>query len=259
MVDSLRSDVRDDLPLLVEADGRMQALFARFSDADWGYRKLTEEEKAGASAAKWWKKVPHVPDGKRLSTRWVSELSCTVVWADAQLRDVRKVNDAAIARMSVPESYLDKLPKNARGVVRDSMRKTLAKEGEVDALSILAKEGIALEDKLAVMELVNNLEKAALVWELKAEEKGAKSKKDRLGANTRRFIASVKAASHSIAQHRTASHSIAQHRTASHSIVQHRTASHSIVQHRTASHSIAQHRTASHSIAQHRTASHRIA
>ena len=191
MVDSVREDIRVSLPKLEEMDNRMQALFARFSDADWKYRKLTPDEQASAGASgKWWKKVPHLPDGKELPARWVSELTCLVVWAHQQLRVCRDVQDAAIERMPVPDSFTEKLPKNARDVCKDSLRKAISKDQEPNVAAVLKKEGLSLDDKLGVMELVNNLEKAALIWAHKAE--GGKSKKDTLSEHALRFVRAVK-------------------------------------------------------------------
>jgi len=190
MRDTLRDDIRTKLPMLIEIDDRMQALFVRFVDATWIYRKPTAEEQAASGDAKWWRKVPAMPEGTELSQRWISELGCVVVWATGQLRTCRDINDASIERMTVPEAYITKLPKNARDVISDSMRRLLSKDKEFDAMAVLRTEGVVVEDKLQLMEAINNLEKAAMVWERKAEK--GHNKKDIVATNCKKLIGAVK-------------------------------------------------------------------
>ena len=99
MVDALRSDIARDMPLLSEIDELLQArrairrnygaimaqfcaivaqfsaqfsdalrfapqaLFTRFVDLPWEYRKLTAEEQTTTADGKWWKKVPKMTKG----------------------------------------------------------------------------------------------------------------------------------------------------------------------------------------------------
>lgn len=171
-----------------------QALFLRFDDVEWSYRKLTAEEQAATT--QWWKKVPHMAEGGApLSERWSSELGCIVTFAEERLRLCRACNDACIRLMPVPESYvagtLSKI-KNAGDVLSRSLHKALNRD-QVDPWAALAAEGLeGLEpgdpggggvggkklDKLALMEVLNGLEKASLVWERKSAAEGDKKKKD---------------------------------------------------------------------------------
>ena len=205
VVDVVRDDIRTQLPRLRELDEQMQAVFLRFADVEWEYRKLTQDEQA-KMAAQWWKKVPHLPGGKKLSDDWTRQLGCIVMFASEQLRLCRAVNDACIARMVVPEAYLEKLPKNAGDVLSKSLHRALNKD-KIDPYSVLSGEGFDLDggdfDKLSLMETLNGLERAALVWERKAAESdrekgkmgflgGDKTKKDMAAMKAHAVIEAVK-------------------------------------------------------------------
>ena len=176
-----------------------QALFTRFVDLPWEYRKLTAEEQTTTADGKWWKKVPKMTKGS-LPTKWARELACIAAFCGRELAQCRVVNDEAIGRMAVPDDYLASLPKNAGDVsgkgAMDGMSKALKKD-KLDPFALLAAEGVDRSDKIALMEAMNNLEKMALIWEGKMEAKGKKGgggKKDMGTINARKVVSAIKSA-----------------------------------------------------------------
>ena len=136
------------------SDELLQALFLRFQDVEWEYRKLTAEEQTGAQSGQWWKKVAAMPKGKQLSEGWVRELGCIVAFAGEQLKLCRAVNDACLERMPVPEAYVAALPKNAGDVLSKSMHKALNKDGSDSVVRCLLH---AYPDAAAVTNLKGQL------------------------------------------------------------------------------------------------------
>ena len=108
MHDVLREDIREYLPRLKQSDERGIALFPRFADVEWVYRKPAAP--SGADPGKWWRKVAAMPDGKKLSSRWAAELSCMVAWAAEQLEMCREVNDASLKYETLYETFFVATP-----------------------------------------------------------------------------------------------------------------------------------------------------
>lgn len=117
MMDTLREDVRTDLPHIRSADDQQQALFARFQDVEWTYVKPPAPAAGGATdpSVKWWRKVPQLKDpGGALSERWENELAYVVAWCTAKLLLMRQINDRCLDRMGLPAGFIDSLPKHAK-------------------------------------------------------------------------------------------------------------------------------------------------
>ena len=192
MEDALREDIATHLPLLREADELQQAVFTRFADREWGYRKRAAggEGGEGADGGKWWKRVAALQDGRDdLSRRWRVELSCLVAWASRKIALCREVNDACLERMEVPPSFVEALPKHARALaIAEPIRRALTKGHRLDGPAILQQAGVGLGDKLVLLETINSLQKASLVW----ERKGHKDK-DAAASNARFLVSVIKA------------------------------------------------------------------
>jgi hypothetical protein len=213
MMDVVREDVRVHLPKLRACDEQQQALYGRFVDVEWEYAKPTPPAASGGEAGvaagcaaggaaelKWWKKVAAMREsGARLSAQWANELASMVAWAAANVEMCRRVNDESLAFMPVPESYIESLPKHAKSLpLGEHLRRVLERTssppselGYVEGVfALLAKDGVADDDKLALSQLLSALERAALVWERKAERRPGGNAK---AANARKVIAAVRA------------------------------------------------------------------
>lgn len=193
MLDVLREDVRRDLPALLGTDDAQQVLFSRFVHVEWMYVKPSKE-----ASLQWWRKVAVMkPEHTTLSPSWAAELRRMVCWAEHELVAIRSINDRCLERMENPADFLDALPKQAKALnLGEHTRRALEKDGSATGknepgyvervFDTLARDGVPSDDKMAVLEAVATLEKAALVWARKVDDQKA--------ANARRMIAAVRAA-----------------------------------------------------------------
>ena len=209
MQDVLRQDVRTHLPRLREVDDEQQALYARFFDVEWQYVKPTPPAAGEAPAQKWWRKVPAIKAASgTLSERAAREVACMVTWCSAKVAVCRRVNDECIQGMVTPADFLEALPKHAKTLqIGDAMRRALEKssgsaaKGSLHELAyvegvfgVLTKDGVDRTDKLKLMEVLSHLEKAALIWDRKAEKDSKLKKDSEKAGNARRVISSVRSA-----------------------------------------------------------------
>ena len=228
MVDALRSDIARDMPLLSEIDELLQArrairrnygaimaqfcaivaqfsaqfsdalrfapqaLFTRFVDLPWEYRKLTAEEQTTTADGKWWKKVPKMTKGS-VPTKWARELACAA-FCGRELAQCRVVNDGRSGGWRWTTTW--RRCRRTRATCRgrgDGRDVEGAEEGQ--ARPVPPRGGRRRSDKIALMEAMNNLEKMALIWEEDGGEgKKGGGKKDMGTINARKVVSAIKSA-----------------------------------------------------------------
>ena len=125
-----------------------------------------------------------------------------------ELSAVRSLNDRCLERMATPADFVEALPRSVKALnLGEHMRRALEREGAGpqgkndpeygrSVFETLAKDGVAVEDRMAMLEAVGALEKAALVWVRLCEKKagGAACTENRQAANARAAIAAVRSA-----------------------------------------------------------------
>lgn len=168
----LRDDIARHLPALERCDRSVRTTMRSFSALS-GHVQYVEREtatsaKGGRSRRRWWVKVPVVASGGL--PRHVYSI---VEEAEKEMRGVFKVcheiNIEVVKSMPVPPSFVAALPKHARELIPKSLKEGLTTWGMFKVSDYMKDTNQYNKD--SAKDLASRLEKVALIWEAKTNNK----------------------------------------------------------------------------------------
>ncbi|GFP86283.1 rop guanine nucleotide exchange factor 7 [Phtheirospermum japonicum] len=174
-----RSDLYVNLPALRKLDNMLLEILDSFRNTEFWYVDqgiLAAEADGGSSSFrrplprqedKWWLPVPRVPPGgltenarKMLQHR----RDCT----NQILKAAMAINNAALAEMDIPDSYLDSLPKNGKASLGDLIHRYINSD-QFSAECLL--DCLDLSSEHHALEIANRVEATIYVWRRKTNLK----------------------------------------------------------------------------------------
>ncbi|PIN01450.1 hypothetical protein CDL12_26039 [Handroanthus impetiginosus] len=173
-----RSDLYVNLPALRKLDNMLLEILESFRNSDFWYvdQGILAPESDGSSSFrnplprqedKWWLPVPRVPPGG-LSEEARKMLQHKRDCTNQILKAAMAINNAALAEMDIPDSYLEALPKNGKASLGDLIHRFInsdqfSPECLLDCLD-LSSEHHALE-------IANRVEATIYLWRRKVNSK----------------------------------------------------------------------------------------
>ncbi|XP_051114167.1 rop guanine nucleotide exchange factor 7-like [Andrographis paniculata] len=163
-----RSDLYINLPALQKLDNMLLDILDSFESSEFWYVDkgiVTDGSSSFGKALlrqehKWWLPVPRVPSGglrpedrKSLQHRRES--------ANQILKAAMAINEAALAEMDVPDSYLEALPKNGRMSLGDLIHRCISSD-QFSPDYLL--DCLNLSSDHEALEIANKVEAAVQVW-----------------------------------------------------------------------------------------------
>jgi hypothetical protein len=189
MVSRQRRDIAETLPALLEADLAIQGILESYAERGFSYRKRDQTD-AAAKGGRWWTEVPVIPEGG-LADAERGKLHVHLLKLKKIMELCGRENQAAMARMTLPVSEIQRMPHNAKDILPPKLYRDLhppaapaapaAAAGSSSASSasaflnvddFIARHGI--DTPVKALEMVSLLEKVLVIWRRKASHKGSK-------------------------------------------------------------------------------------
>ncbi|KAG6421122.1 hypothetical protein SASPL_117671 [Salvia splendens] len=173
MVTQQRKDLLTNIPALRKLDAMLLSTLDNFkNEQEYWYvsRDAEESEKGVQRGDKWWLPTIKVPanglsEDSRLFLLKQKEEVIQVLKASMA------INAQILSDMSVPDSYMETLPKNGKSCLGDSIYKSITDE-VFDPQQFLSTLDLSAENK--VVDIKNRIEASILIWKRKMNTKEAK-------------------------------------------------------------------------------------
>ncbi|XP_030541746.2 rho guanine nucleotide exchange factor 8-like [Rhodamnia argentea] len=176
MITRQRNDLHMNIPALRKLDAMLLGYLDNFggqNEFSYVSRNANESEKGKAQREdeKWWLPTVEVPpnglsDGSR---KWLLFQKESV---NQVLKAAMAINAQVLSEMSIPEDYIESLPKNGRASLGDSIYKCITVE-YFDPDQFLSTMDLSTEHK--VLDLKDKIEASIVIWMRKMHQKDGKS------------------------------------------------------------------------------------
>ncbi|KAK2432842.1 rop guanine nucleotide exchange factor [Trifolium repens] len=171
-----RSDLYINLPALKKLDNMLLEILDSFVNAELRYvdQGVMAQEGDGSSSfqrqeEKWWLPVPQLPPcGLHENSRKLLQHKRDC--ANQISKAAMAINNATLAEMQVPDTYLESLPKNARASLGDVIYKYITSE-IFSPESLLASLDMSSEHE--AIKIANRVEASIYIWHKKINSKPA--------------------------------------------------------------------------------------
>ncbi|KAL7588443.1 hypothetical protein Lser_V15G38757 [Lactuca serriola] len=169
-----RSDLYVNLPALRKLDNMLLEILDSFEKMEFWYvdQGIQALETDGSSSLckvvprqkeKWWLPVPRVPTGGLCETAR-KNLQNKRDSTNQILKAAMAINSITLADIDVPESYLESLPKNAKGSLGDIIYRYISSE-QFSPECLL--ECLDLSSEHQALEIANRVEASIYIWRRK--------------------------------------------------------------------------------------------
>jgi len=163
----LRDDISRHLPNLKRCDTLVQETMASFSclkgEIDY-VDNAAKKNGSGGGDTKWWVKHPVVKEGG-LSHKIRQTVEVAQKDMETVFKASHEVNLDVIRMMTVPQTFMDGLPKHARQIITKDLKEGLMTWGMFRIQDFMKDKKMYNKDN--AKDLCSALEKVALVWESK--------------------------------------------------------------------------------------------
>ncbi|KAL3640684.1 Rop guanine nucleotide exchange factor 7 [Castilleja foliolosa] len=188
-----RSDLYVNLPALRKLDNMLLEILDSFRNTEFWYVDqgiVAAEADDGSSSFrrplprqedKWWLPVPRVPPGgltEKARKMLQHKRDCT----NQILKAAMAINNAALAEMDIPDSYLDSLPKNGKASLGDLIHRYINSD-QFSAECLL--DCLDLSSEHHALEIANRVEATIYVWRRKTSAKPTSLSSTLLRSNSR--------------------------------------------------------------------------
>lgn len=171
-----RSDLYINLPALRKLDNMLLEILDSFVNTEFRYvdQGVMARNEDGSSSfqrqeEKWWLPEPQVPPcGLHENSR--KQLQHKRDCANQISKAAMAINNITLAEMQVPDTYLESLPKTARGSLGDVIYKYITSEN-FSPESVLASLEISSEHQ--AIKIANRVEASIYIWHKKTNSKPA--------------------------------------------------------------------------------------
>uniref|UniRef100_A0A0A9GRQ5 PRONE domain-containing protein n=1 Tax=Arundo donax TaxID=35708 RepID=A0A0A9GRQ5_ARUDO len=172
-----RRDLQANIPALRKIDTMLLDYLDNFKDRNefWYVKRdsCSDSDKEGSqrSDEKWWIPIVKVPpNGLSPASRgWLQHQKELV---NQVLKAAMAINANCLMEMSIPETYLDTLPKNGRASLGDALYRIIT-DVEFDPDVFLSTVGLTSEHK--ILDLKDRIEASVIIWNRKVHNKDGKS------------------------------------------------------------------------------------
>ncbi|XP_051130950.1 rop guanine nucleotide exchange factor 7-like [Andrographis paniculata] len=178
MISRPRSDLYINLPALRKLDNMLLEILDSFENSEFWYvdQGILAPEGDGSSSFrkhlpgqedKWWLPVPRVPPGG-LSEDARRMLQHRRDSTNQILKAAKAINNASLAEMEIPDSYLESLPKNGKACLGDLIHRYINSE---QFLPDCLLDCLDLSSEHHALEIANRVEAATYVWRRRTSSK----------------------------------------------------------------------------------------
>ncbi|KAK4760721.1 hypothetical protein SAY87_005614 [Trapa incisa] len=173
MVTRQRRDLLANIPALRKLDGMLLGYMDNFGGQNefWYGSKDNSDSEDQRKDDRWWMPVVKVPPNglSDASMKWLQFQKESV---NQVLKVAMAINAQVLSDMSIPEDYIESLPKNGRASLGDSIYKSITVE-YFDPEQFLSTMDLSTEHK--VLDLKNKIEASITIWMRKMSSKEVKS------------------------------------------------------------------------------------
>ncbi|KAJ1285497.1 hypothetical protein BS78_03G283600 [Paspalum vaginatum] len=170
-----RRDLQANIPALRKLDTMLLDYLDNFKERNefWYVKRDSESEKEGSqrSDEKWWIPIVKVPPGglPPPSRGWLLHQKELV---NQVLKAAMAINANCLMEMSIPDAYIDTLPKNGRASLGDALYRIIT-DVEFDPDDFLSTVDLTSEHK--ILDLKDRIEASVIIWNRKVHNKDGKS------------------------------------------------------------------------------------
>lgn len=172
-----RRDLQANIPALRKIDTMLTDYLDNFKDRNefWYVKRdscsETDKEESQQSDEKWWIPIVKVPPtGLSPASRgWIQHQKELV---NQVLKAAMAINANCLMEMSIPETYLEALPKNGRASLGDALYRIIT-DVEFDPEVFLSTVDLTSEHK--ILDLKDRIEASVIIWNRKVHNKDGKS------------------------------------------------------------------------------------
>ncbi|KAK4765367.1 hypothetical protein SAY86_026457 [Trapa natans] len=173
MVTRQRTDLLMNVPALRKLDSMLMGYLDNFGGQNefWYGSKNDSESPDQRKDDRWWMPVVKVPPNglSDSSKKWLLFQKESV---NQVLKAAMAINAQVLSEMSIPEDYIESLPKNGRVSLGEAIYKSIAVES-FDPGQFLSTMDLSTEHK--VLDLKNRIEASIIIWTRKMSTKDMKS------------------------------------------------------------------------------------
>ncbi|KAJ3678675.1 hypothetical protein LUZ60_002478 [Juncus effusus] len=174
-----RTDIMMNLPALEKLENMLLEILDSFHCTEFSYADQKKQQSFDSgnksfhrSEDKWWLPVPCLPENG-LPDRARKELQQKRASANQIHKAAMAINNAILAEMDVPESYLTTLPKSGRASVGDVIYKHMQTPEQFSADHVL--EFLKISSEHEALEIADKVEAALYIWKRKITTSHSKS------------------------------------------------------------------------------------
>ncbi|OEL22457.1 Rho guanine nucleotide exchange factor 8 [Dichanthelium oligosanthes] len=172
-----RRDLQANIPALRKLDTMLLDYLDNFKDRNefWYVKRdsCSESENEGSqrSDEKWWIPIVKVPPAglPPASRGWILHQKELV---NQVLKAAMAINANCLMEMSIPDTYIDTLPKNGRASLGDALYRIIT-DVEFDPDDFLSTVDLTSEHK--ILDLKDRIEASVIIWNRKVHNKDGKS------------------------------------------------------------------------------------
>ncbi|XP_066309956.1 rho guanine nucleotide exchange factor 8-like isoform X2 [Miscanthus floridulus] len=170
-----RRDLQANIPALRKLDTMLLDYLDNFKERNefWYVKRdsCSESENEERSDEKWWIPIVKVPPGglSPTSRGWLLHQKELV---NQVLKAAMAINANCLMEMSIPDTYIDTLPKNGRASLGDALYRIIT-DVEFDPDDFLSTVDLTSEHK--ILDLKDRIEASVIIWNRKVHNKDGKS------------------------------------------------------------------------------------
>ncbi|XP_066309699.1 rop guanine nucleotide exchange factor 9-like isoform X1 [Miscanthus floridulus] len=170
-----RRDLQANIPALRKLDTMLLDYLDNFKERNefWYVKRdsCSESENEERSEEKWWIPIVKVPPGglSPTSRGWLLHQKELV---NQVLKAAMAINANCLMEMSIPDTYIDTLPKNGRASLGDALYRIIT-DVEFDPDDFLSTVDLTSEHK--ILDLKDRIEASVIIWNRKVHNKDGKS------------------------------------------------------------------------------------